>query len=56
VNTIEHAYRADVFNDVIDRMLRQLNNRFPEQIVELFTLSSSLDPRNSFKSFNIEHI
>ncbi|KAI5324679.1 hypothetical protein L3X38_033752 [Prunus dulcis] len=39
-----------------DSMLRQLNNRFPEQIVELFTLSSSLDPRNSLKSFNIEHI
>ncbi|XP_021804609.1 uncharacterized protein LOC110748938 [Prunus avium] len=56
VITIEHAYRVDVFNDVIDCMLKELNDRFPEQTVELLTLSSSLDPRNSFKSFNIEHI
>ncbi|CAL9002796.1 unnamed protein product [Prunus brigantina] len=54
--TIEHAYRIDVFNDVIDCMMMELNDRFPEQTVELFTLSSALDPRNSFMSFNIEHI
>ncbi|CAL2234036.1 unnamed protein product [Prunus armeniaca] len=53
---IEHAYRIDVFNDVIDCMMRELNDRFPEQTVELLTLSSALDPRNSFMSFNIEHI
>ncbi|CAL9011090.1 unnamed protein product [Prunus brigantina] len=54
--TIEHAYHIDVFNDVIDCMMRELNDRFPEQTVELLTLSSALDPRNSFMSFNIEHI
>ncbi|KAH0980479.1 hypothetical protein GBA52_007656 [Prunus armeniaca] len=54
--TIEHAYRIDVFNNVIDCMMRELNDRFPEQTVELLTLSSALDPRNSFMSFNIEHI
>ncbi|XP_021832640.1 zinc finger MYM-type protein 1-like [Prunus avium] len=54
--TIEHAYRIDVFNGVIDCMMRELNDRFPEQTVELLTLSSALDPRNSFMSFNIEHI
>ncbi|CAL2249496.1 unnamed protein product [Prunus armeniaca] len=54
--TFEHYYRVDVFNDVIDCMLRELNDRFPEQTVELLILSSALDPRNSFKSFNIEHI
>lgn len=54
--TIEHAYRIDVFNNVIDCMMRELNDRFPEQTVELLTLSSALDSRNSFMSFNIEHI
>ncbi|CAL9016024.1 unnamed protein product [Prunus brigantina] len=54
--TFEHYYRVDVFNDVIDCMLRELNDRFLEQTVELLILSSALDPRNSFKSFNIEHI
>ena len=37
-------------------MLRELNDRFQEQTVKLLTHSSPLDPRNSFKSFNIEHI
>ncbi|XP_008236663.1 PREDICTED: zinc finger MYM-type protein 1-like [Prunus mume] len=54
--TFEHYYRVDVFNDVIDCMLRELNDRFPKQTVELLILSSALDPRNSFKSFNIDHI
>ncbi|VVA33849.1 Hypothetical predicted protein, partial [Prunus dulcis] len=39
--TVEHYYRIDVFND---------------QTVELLILSSALDPRNSFKSFNIGHL
>ena len=54
--TVEHYYCVDVFNDVIDCMLRELNDRFLEQTVELLILSSALDPRNSFKSFNIGHI
>ncbi|CAL8137279.1 unnamed protein product [Prunus armeniaca] len=54
--TVEHYYRIDVFNDVIDCMLRELNDRFPEQTVELLILSSALDPHNSFKSFNIGHL
>ncbi|CAL8174786.1 unnamed protein product [Prunus armeniaca] len=39
-----------------DCMLRELNDRFLEQTVELLILSSALDPRNSFKSFNIGHL
>ncbi|CAL8096006.1 unnamed protein product [Prunus armeniaca] len=37
-------------------MFRELNDRFPEQTIELLILSSALDPRNSFKSFNIGHL
>ncbi|CAL9005618.1 unnamed protein product [Prunus brigantina] len=54
--TVEHYYRIDVFNDVIDCMLWELNDRFPEQTVELLILSLASDPRNSFKSFNIGHL
>ncbi|XP_021824948.1 uncharacterized protein LOC110765998 [Prunus avium] len=54
--TVEHYYCIDVFNDVIDCMLRELNDRFSEQTVELLILSSALGPRNSFKSFNIEDL
>ncbi|KAI5324259.1 hypothetical protein L3X38_033332 [Prunus dulcis] len=37
-------------------MMRELNDRFSEQMVELLTLSTTLDLRNSFMSFSIEHI
>ena len=41
---------------MIDCKLRELNDRFPEQTIELLILSSVLDPHNSFKSLNIEHL
>ncbi|XP_057443895.1 uncharacterized protein LOC130736055 [Lotus japonicus] len=53
--TIEHHYRIDVFNAVIDQ-LKELNTRFSEQATELLKLSTTLDPKNSFKSFNVGHI
>ncbi|XP_008231396.1 PREDICTED: uncharacterized protein LOC103330574 [Prunus mume] len=54
--TFEHYYRIDVFNDVIDFQLVELNTRFPEQTMELLYLTSALDPRNSFKRFSIDDI
>jgi hypothetical protein len=36
--------------------LQELNNRFNEQAIELLKLSTTLDPRNSYKLFNIEDI
>ncbi|XP_057452984.1 uncharacterized protein LOC130744837 [Lotus japonicus] len=54
--TIKHHYRNDVFNVVIDYQLKELNNRFNEQATELLKLSTALDPKDSFKSFNVEHI
>ncbi|XP_057423690.1 uncharacterized protein LOC130717472 [Lotus japonicus] len=54
--TIEHHYRIDVFNVVIDYQLKKLNSRFSEQATELLKLSTALDPKDSFKSFNVEHI
>ncbi|XP_038713392.1 zinc finger MYM-type protein 1-like [Tripterygium wilfordii] len=54
--TVEHHYHFDVFNEVIDFQLTELNSRFNEKTIELLTLSSALDPSDSFKAFNIEDI
>ncbi|KAH9717474.1 TTF-type domain-containing protein [Citrus sinensis] len=54
--TVEHYYRIDLFNAVIYFQLIELNNRFTDQTMELLTLSSALNPVNSFKSFNVDDI
>jgi hypothetical protein len=47
--TVEHHYR-------VDHQLQELNNRFNEQAIKLLILSIALDPRNSYKLFNVEDI
>ncbi|KAI5350409.1 hypothetical protein L3X38_003300 [Prunus dulcis] len=54
--TVEHYYHMDVFNEVIDYQLGELNTRFLDETVKLLRLSSSLDPRDAFKRFNIDDI
>ncbi len=54
--TIEHYYRIDLFNAIIDFQLLKLDNRFTERTMELFVLSSALNPIDGFKSFNIDDI
>lgn len=54
--TVEHHYHFDVFNKAIDFLLMELNTRFNETSVELLSLSSSLDPKNSFESFDMDDI
>ncbi|XP_073119602.1 uncharacterized protein [Henckelia pumila] len=49
--TVEHHYHFDVFNAAIDFILMELNTRFNESSVELLSLSTALDPKNSFASF-----
>ena len=51
--TVEHNYCINIFNVVIDSHLMKLNNRFT---MELFTLSSTLNPIDGFKSFKIDDI
>jgi hypothetical protein len=36
--------------------LQELNNRFNEQAIELFKLSTALDPKNNYKLFSVEDI
>ena len=40
----------------MDYQLMELDSRFNEGTVELLTLSLTLDPSDSFKSFNIDDI
>jgi len=54
--TVEHHYRVDKFTVIIDQQLQELNNRFNEQAIKLLKLSTTLDPRNSYKLFNVEDI
>ena len=53
---VEHHYRVDVFNAAIDSQLFKLNSRFSEQAMKLLTLSSALDPKDEYQSFNIDDI
>ncbi|XP_074567177.1 uncharacterized protein LOC141823867 [Curcuma longa] len=54
--TVEHHYHFDVFNAAIDFILTELNTRFNESSVELLSLSTTLDPKNLFDSFNSDDI
>jgi hypothetical protein len=41
---------------VVDQQIHELNTRFSEIATELLVLCASLDPRDSFQSFNIDDI
>ncbi|CAH9109630.1 unnamed protein product [Cuscuta europaea] len=53
---LEHYYRFEYFTQSIDYQVAELNSRFCEKSVRLLELSVALDPRNSFESFNADHI
>ena len=46
----------DIFNATIDHQLEELHNIFNEETMKLLMLSSALDPRDNFKSFNPNRI
>ena len=54
--TIEHRYRFDIFIAAIDTQLQELNSRFSDQTMKLLNLSSTLEPKDAFKSFNVDSI
>ncbi|CAI0460737.1 unnamed protein product [Linum tenue] len=45
-----------VFNAAIDVQMTKLGSRFNDRVVELLKLSSSLNPRDGFKTFDIDAI
>nr|XP_023909338.1 uncharacterized protein LOC112021000 [Quercus suber] len=52
---VEH-YHFDIFNATIDVQLQELDNSFGEQPIELLKLCSALDPKDAYKSFNVDDI
>lgn len=54
--TVEHHYHMDMFIDVIERQVTELERRFSDEAMELISLSSALDPTDGFKSFDIDDI
>lgn len=54
--TNKHYYQVDCFNDVIDWILQELDNRFSETSSQLLICSSAFSPRDSFHDFNLENL
>ncbi|CAH9106730.1 unnamed protein product [Cuscuta europaea] len=53
---VEHYYHFEYFIQSIDFQVAELNSRFNETSVRLLQLSVALDPKNSFESYNADHI
>lgn len=54
--TIEHHYHFNIFNVAMDLQLEGLNRIFNEGTMELLILTSALEPKSNFKSFDVNHI
>ncbi|GJZ54783.1 zinc finger MYM-type protein 1-like protein [Tanacetum coccineum] len=52
--TNEHHFHFDIFNEAIDFQLQEIDSRFNEKVVELLQLTSTLDPRDGYRSFNVD--
>ena len=51
-----HHFHHGIFIVVIDQILCELNNRFPERSTELLRCVACLDPNGSFANFEIEKL
>lgn len=56
VFSIGQNYRISIFIRFIDYQIMELSTRFSDNAMELLILSSALDPRGNYKSFNIDNI
>ncbi|GAV90607.1 Dimer_Tnp_hAT domain-containing protein, partial [Cephalotus follicularis] len=54
--TVEHHFQVDVFIATIDSQLQEFNIRFNEHAVELIILSSALNPKDGYRSFDCDKI
>ena len=52
--TNSHHYRVDLFFEVIDLQLQELNNHFSEVTTELLLCMACLNPSDSFLAFDIQ--
>ncbi|KAK9733191.1 hypothetical protein RND81_04G050200 [Saponaria officinalis] len=51
-----HYFRYDVIIAAIDSQLHELDFRFNDEMIELLSLSSSLDPKRKFQNFKADDI
>jgi hypothetical protein len=54
--TNKHHYEVDCFNEVIDWLVQELDNRFNETSSQLLLCSAAFNPRDSFHDFNVESL
>jgi len=56
VVTCLHYYKIEIFNEVLDRNMVEMNNRFSETSTRLLICTACLDPRDSFSNFDHEKL
>ncbi|XP_057785824.1 uncharacterized protein LOC131003323 [Salvia miltiorrhiza] len=54
--TNDHYYRVEIFTEVVDLIIQEMNNRFSEASTDLLRCMACLDPRNSFSQFDINQL
>ncbi|XP_022014080.1 zinc finger MYM-type protein 1-like [Helianthus annuus] len=54
--TYLHRFRVDIFYQVVDLLLNEMNERFTKSNSELLTCIACLDPRDSFQSLDREKL
>ncbi|KAI7745032.1 hypothetical protein M8C21_022268, partial [Ambrosia artemisiifolia] len=54
--TYLHRFRADIFYQVVDLLINEMDERFTKSNSELLTCIACLDPRDSFQSFDREKL
>ena len=54
--TNKHHFEVDCFNEIVDWLLQELDNRFDEKTSQLLICAAALSPRQSFHDFNLEHL
>ncbi|CAD6260946.1 unnamed protein product [Miscanthus lutarioriparius] len=54
--TYYHHIHHGIFNVVLDQIICELNNRFPERSTQLLRCVACLDPTNEFANFKIEKL
>ncbi|XP_050209345.1 uncharacterized protein LOC126660062 [Mercurialis annua] len=50
--TYSHRFRVEIFSEVIDVIVQEMNDRFSEGNLELLSCLTCLDPRQSFSRFD----
>ena len=50
--TCLHHYKVEIFNEVLDRNIVEMNHRFSEASTRLLLCTACLDPRDSFSNFD----